>query len=195
MPPTTMSTARSTSFAAAASATSSSVALSSTNSSTGRPRRPPRSLMSSITILATLTLAMPMNDRAPVWSVMTPTRAGRLMVVIVASRTVGAEQQRGFGLAEVSGFLEDRRDLGVGDELRPPCFVPVEQRPDAVLLGGIAEYRRTLGTVQGPLVGALRAEHIQESVDVLDGRGCQDHDCPFRSRPPVGRRGAHSPDE
>ena len=29
--------------------------------------------MSSITILATLALAMPMNDRAPVWSVMTPT--------------------------------------------------------------------------------------------------------------------------
>src|SRR5690348_18291437 len=55
IPPTT-STARSTSLAAATSATLSSVALSSTNNSTGRPRRPPRSLRSSITILATLTL-------------------------------------------------------------------------------------------------------------------------------------------
>src|SRR5882672_7234138 len=175
MPPTTMSTARSTSFAAAASATASSVALSSTNNSTGRPRRPPRSLMSSITILATLTLAMPMNDRAPVWSVMTPTRAGRLMVVIVASRTVGAEQQRGFGLAEVSGFLEDRRDLGVGDELRPPCLVPVEQRPDAVLLGRVAEHGRALRPVKRALVGARVGKHFEESVDVLDGRRCEDH--------------------
>src|SRR3954469_20984814 len=177
MPPTTTSTARSTSFAAAASATVSSVALSSTNNSTGRPSRPPRSLMSSITILATLTLAMPMNDRAPVWSVTTPTRAERLMVVIVVSRPVGAEQQCCFGLAEMSGFLEDRRDLGVGHELRPPCFVPVEERPDAVLFGGIAEHRRTLRAVQGPLLSALLAEHIQESVDVLDGRCGQDHDC------------------
>ena len=37
----------------------SSVAPFSTNNSTGRPRRPPRSLRSSITILATLTLAIP----------------------------------------------------------------------------------------------------------------------------------------
>ena len=36
-----------------------------------------------------------------------------------SSRPVGAEQQRGLGLAEVPGFLEDRRDLGVGHELRP----------------------------------------------------------------------------
>src|SRR5438270_3010779 len=137
MPPTTTSTAaRSTSFLAAASATSSSVALSSTNNSTGRPRRPPRALRSSITIWATLTLAMPMNDRAPVWSVMTPTRAGRVsgVVIVSASRAVGAEQQRGLGLADVSGLLEDRRDVGVGDELRPPVRVPVEQRSHAGLV-------------------------------------------------------------
>src|SRR5438552_3410591 len=166
MPPTTTSTAaRSTSFAAAASATVSSVALSSMNNSTGRPRRPPRALMSSITILATLTLAMPMKERAPVWSVMRPTRAGRLMEVVIVlppSCLVGTEQRRGLGLAQVPGRLEDRRDLGVGDELRPPVLVPVEQRPDSVVLGGIAEHRRTLGAVEGALLSALGAEHIQE---------------------------------
>ena len=55
------------------------------NSSTGRPSRPPFELMSSMTIWATLTLAMPMNDRAPVWSVMTPTRAGRSMVLVIVA--------------------------------------------------------------------------------------------------------------
>src|SRR5438128_10035442 len=116
MPPTTTSTsAPCTSLAAAAAATSSSVALSSTNNSTGRPRRPPRALRSSMTILVTLTLAIPMNDRAPVWSVITPTRAERLIAVIVApSRLVRAEQQRGLGLAQVAGLLEDGRHLGVG---------------------------------------------------------------------------------
>ena len=85
MPPTTTSTSRSsTSLVATASATLSSVALSSMKSSTGRPSSPPRALMSSITILATLVLAMPMKDRAPVWSVMTPTRAGRLVEVLMA---------------------------------------------------------------------------------------------------------------
>src|SRR6476660_492275 len=82
---------------------------------------------------------------------MTPTRAERLLVVTVApaSRPVDAEQPRGLGLAEGSSFFENRRDLGVGDELRPPGLVHVEQPPDAVLLGGIAEHRRTLGTVPG----------------------------------------------
>src|SRR6185437_7270249 len=114
---------------------------------------------------------------APVCSVMTPTRAERLMVVTVApaSRLVEAEQPRGLGLAEGSGFFENRRYLGVGDELGPPGLVDVEQPPDAVFLGGIAEHRRSLGPVQGSLVGDLRAEHIQESVDVLDGRCGQDH--------------------
>src|SRR4051794_6583649 len=149
MPPSTTSTERSTSLAAAASATASSVALSSTNSSTGRPRRPPRALMSSMTILARLTLAMPMNESAPVWSVMRPTRVGRLIAVLIvfSSRLVGAEEQRGVGLAQVAGFLQDRRDLGVRDELRPTRFVPVEQGPHPVLLAGVAEHRRTLGAV------------------------------------------------
>src|SRR5215472_6814189 len=48
-----------------------------------------------------------------------------------ASRPVDAERPRGLGLAEGSSFLEKLRDLGVGDELRPPRLVHVEQPPDA----------------------------------------------------------------
>src|SRR5271168_156935 len=103
---------------------------------------------------------------------MRPTRAGRLIAVVIVlppSRIVGTEQQRGLWFVEMPGLLEDRRDIGVGDELRPPVLVPVEQRPDSVVLGGIAEHRRTLRAVEGTLLRALRAEHIQESVNVLDG--------------------------
>src|SRR5689334_19615365 len=104
--------------------------------------------MSSITILATLTLAIPMNESAPVWSVMTPTRAERLRrLVDVASRLVGAEQLRGLRLAQVTGVLEDRRHLGVGDERGPAGVVPVEDRPHTVGLVGVAEDRRTLRAV------------------------------------------------
>src|SRR6266571_3224434 len=62
-----------TSFIALASPTLSVVSLSSRYSSILRPNRPPLALMSSITILATFALAIPMNERAPVWSVITPT--------------------------------------------------------------------------------------------------------------------------
>ena len=41
--------------------------------------------MSSVTILATLTLAMPMKDSAPVWSVIRPTRAGRLITLVIVA--------------------------------------------------------------------------------------------------------------
>src|SRR3954447_22147965 len=178
MPPTTTSTpTRSTSLVAAASATASSVALSSTNSSTGRPRRPPRSFRSSITILATLALAMPMNDSAPVWSVTRPTRAGRLIVLIVrSSRPVGADEVRGLQLVEVSGFLDDRQDLGVGDEVRPAGLVPVEEHPDPLGIGRGTGDSGRLGSVLGALLSALRREHVQEVVDVLDLCGCEDHD-------------------
>src|SRR6478672_7175665 len=110
---------------------------------------------------------------------MRPTRAGRLIAVliVVSSRLVRADEEGSLRLAHVPGFLEDRRDFGVGDEARPTRLVPVEQGPDPVLLGGVAEHRRTLRAVEGALLRALRAEHVQESVDVLDdGRG-QDHGC------------------
>ena len=77
MPPTTTSTLSSwTSLAAFALATLSVVAPSSTISSTRRPSRPPAALMSSITIFATFASAMPMNDKGPVSSAMTPTLMG-----------------------------------------------------------------------------------------------------------------------
>src|SRR3954452_1096067 len=192
MPPTTTSTPTcSTSLDATASATASSVALSSTNSSTGRPSRPPRSLMSSTTILATLALAMPMNERAPDWSVTRPTRAGRLIVLIVRpSRPIRAEVRRGLRLVEVTCLLDDRQDLGVGDEPRPPGFVPIEEHPHAALLGRVAEHRRALASVLGALVRALRAEDVQEPLDVLDLCRCQDHVFPFG----VHRSGSHPAD-
>src|SRR5437763_1629900 len=173
MPPMTTSTsALRTSLVAAVSATASSVALSSTYSSTGRPSRPPQVLMSSMTILATLALAMPMKDSAPVWSVIRPTRAGRSMGLIVARlRPVLAEQRRYLRLAEVPGLLQDGRDLGVGHEARPPLLIPVEQDPHPVLLGRVAKHGGALRPVQGPLVGARGAEHLQELLDVGDGGG------------------------
>src|SRR5262249_54543901 len=100
------------------------------------------------------------------------------VVIVASSRLVGAEHQRGLGLAEGSGFLEDRRGIGGGDEPRPPPLVPVVPPPHPVLLGGIAEHRRTLGAVEGALFGGFCAEQLQESVDVLDGRRCKDHDFP-----------------
>ncbi len=77
MPPKTTSTLScSTSFVATALATASSVAPSSRHSSRCRPSRPPLALMSPMTILATLALAVPTNESGPVWSAMTPTLMG-----------------------------------------------------------------------------------------------------------------------
>src|SRR6478672_8930572 len=125
---------------------------------------------------------------------MRPTRAGRLIAVliVVSSRLVRADEEGSLRLAHVPGFLEDRRDFGVGDEARPTRLVPVEQGPDPVLLGGVAEHRRTLRAVEGTLLGALGAEHVEETVDVLDQRGGQDHGTPlwngslWISVPPTG---------
>src|SRR3954452_16392385 len=151
MPPSTTSTWRSsTSFAATFSATASSVALSSMNSSTGRPSRPPRALMSSITIFATFALAIPMNESGPVWSVTMPTRAERLsaLVIAVSSRVERAEELGGLRLAQVPGILEHRRHLGVGDERGPAVLVPVEDRPHTVVHVGVTEHRGALRAVQ-----------------------------------------------
>src|SRR5579862_1048036 len=74
MPPKITSTLSCwTSLAALASATLSMVALSSRQRSIWRPSKPPFALISLITILATLALAIPMNDSGPVWSAITPT--------------------------------------------------------------------------------------------------------------------------
>src|SRR5665213_2919803 len=65
------------SLRAFASATLSVVSPSLRCNSSGRPKRPPSALMSSITIVATLAFAMPMTERGRVWSAMTPTLIGR----------------------------------------------------------------------------------------------------------------------
>jgi hypothetical protein len=39
----------------------------------------------------------------------------------------------------VPGFLKDRRDLGVRDEVLPALRIPVEEHPDPALLIGIAK--------------------------------------------------------
>ena len=77
MPPKTTSTCPARpAWPPSAAATLSSVAPSSRYSSRCRPSRPPLALMSSMTILATLALAMPTNESGPVWSAMTPTLMG-----------------------------------------------------------------------------------------------------------------------
>ena len=182
MPPTTTSTSAPTSFAAAASAASSSVALSSTNSSIGRPSRPPFALMSSITILATLTLAMPMNDRAPVWSVTRPTRAET--IDCAGHRrplgAVGAEQRRGLRLAQVAGFLAGSAARRGRTRRRPSPARPSRRAPRR---GSPRWGRGTRSRPSEPwsctLLGALGAEDLEESVDVLDRRGGQDHESPL----------------
>ena len=76
------------------------------------------------------------------------------------------------------GFFEDRRDLGVGDEVLKALLVPVEEHPDPVVLIRIAKDGRTLGPVLLSLLGALRLEDLQEAIAVLDLRRCQQHPSP-----------------
>src|SRR3954453_450054 len=107
---------------------------------------------------------------------MTPTRAGRLLALMAGPlRPVAADEVRGHRLGEGSRVLEDGRGLGVGRKVLPALLVPVEDRPDAVVLPGVAEHRRTLRAVQGALVSALLAEHLQELVHVRDCRRYQNH--------------------
>jgi hypothetical protein len=54
---------------------------------------------------------------------------------------------RDLWLTCVPGFLKDRRDLGVGEEVLPALRIPVEEHPDPALLIGIAKGVRTLGPV------------------------------------------------
>src|SRR4051794_4664391 len=138
--------------------------------------------MSSMTSFATFALATPMNDSAPVWSVITPTLILRVEVdasmCVPLSGVVGAAEPGGLGAALVPGFLQDRGDVRVGDEALPAFGIPVEEHPDAVGLVGIAEDGCALGTVLPSLLGAGGREDVQEAVEVLDLRRCQDHALP-----------------
>ena len=51
------------------------------------------------------------------------------------SGPVIADQHRRLRLADMARLVEDRRHLGVGDEVLPALGIPVEHRPDAVGLG------------------------------------------------------------
>ena len=61
------------------------------------------------------------------------------------------------GLLLVPGFLHDRRDLGVGHEALPALLVPVEDHPDPIVLGGVAEDERALGPVLLALLALRRS--------------------------------------
>src|SRR6266487_2714467 len=173
MPPATTSTsAFRASPAAAMCATWSSVALSSTYSSTGRPSRPPRALMPSVTILARLTLAMPMKESAPVWSVIRPTRAGRLIRLVIvalayagywpssdavrglprcpASFRIGGTSGSDTKFAHPSSFHSNSthtRFSSVGSRNTAEPFDPCRARLSAPLLPNTSRNRSTSSTV------------------------------------------------
>src|SRR5438093_5966532 len=73
-----------------------------------------------------------------------------------------AAQLRCLGPALVSGFLHDRRDLGVGDEALPARPIPVEEHPDPVVLIGIAKDGRTLCPCWFSFPAALVGEDFQD---------------------------------
>ena len=87
----------------------------------------------------------------------------------------GAEELAQGGAAQVAGLLHDAGRLGVGGEGGPPLLVPVEDRPDTVLLDRVAVDHRALAAVRDALVGALGAVDLQEVVEVLHRRRGQDH--------------------
>src|SRR5204863_1672809 len=70
----------------------------------------------------------------------------------------------------------------------PALRIPIEEHPDAVLLGGIAKDRRALRAVLLSLLSALGREDLQETVDVLDLRRCQNHLSLLLYLPRRGRR-------
>jgi hypothetical protein len=71
--------------------------------------------------------------------------------------------------------LDDRRDLGIGDVALPSLLVPVEDHPDAVVLGGVAEDDRALGPVLLALLRARGREDVHEAVEVLHLRRREQH--------------------
>src|SRR3954463_11991243 len=78
----------------------------------------------------------------------TPLRKLVLRVVLPAER-------RSLGLTLVPGFLQDGRDVGVGDEALPACLIPVEEHPDLVVLTGIAKHCCAFGAVLLSLLSAF----------------------------------------
>lgn len=117
------------------------VALSSMSSSTRRPSSPPDWLISSTTSMATFACAPPIGESGPVWSAITPTLIESPMTFLL--RVVLAAELRRLGPTFVPGFLKDRRDLGVGDEVLPA--LPTTSAPAATPPVTAADYGRSAG--------------------------------------------------
>src|SRR5262249_46457687 len=92
-----------------------------------------------------------------------------------SSGVVAAYELRGLWARLVAGLLHARRHLRVRDEALPTLLVPVEDDPDPIVLGGIVEDDRALRAVLLALLGALRREDVQEPVEILDLRRCEEH--------------------
>ena len=74
-----------------------------------------------------------------------------------------------------SAFLEDRGDVGVGQEVSEALLVPVENHPHPGAVVRITKDGRTLAPVLLSLLSALGGERPPEAVEILDFRGSQDH--------------------
>src|SRR5919198_4999406 len=81
-----------------------------------------------------------------------------------------AAERGGLGPTFMPRFLNDRRDLGVGEEILKALLIPVKEHPDPIVLIGIAKDRRTPGPVRLSLLSALGREDVQEAVEILDRR-------------------------
>ena len=102
------------------------------------------------------------------------TAASRGPILDLEPSVVLAAELRRLGLGFVPGFLEDRRDLGVGDEVLKGLLIPIERSPRTRSSSlGSRKNGRALGPVLPPLLSALGREDLQPLVEVLDPRRCQ----------------------
>ena len=88
----------------------------------------------SYTTLTDVTCALTLSDVRPGASLRRAGRSGASGYLAIQL----ASELRNLGLRRVPGFLKDRRDLGVGDEVVPALRIPVEEHPHPALLIGIA---------------------------------------------------------
>src|SRR4029079_16754939 len=91
-------------------------------------------------------------------------------------------ERRGLCLPLVPRCRQDRGNLRVGYEALPALSVPVEDRPDPVALGRVAEDDRSLRAVLLALLRSAGGEDLHETVDVLDLCGCEQHLVSFLCR-------------
>src|SRR6476646_11551208 len=93
----------------------------------------------------------------------------------VVSGVEAADEFRGLQLPFHPGCSQDRANVRVGDEALPALLVPVEDPPDPVALGRVAEDDRSLGAVLLALLRCTSREDLDEAVDVLDMCRCDQH--------------------